>query len=265
MAIIGAELLGAGTSLLGGLFGKSKTLTPGRQLQSTVHHAVQAGKAYGFNPLTLLGANVPSYTPVNNAFMGQSIIDAGMMLADGLKNRTREAERANRLESANRRLQSTVRQLTLRPPVPGVFDRRASYPSRASALGVASPAQPSESSDGRLLQDFSSDGQTTQLGVGPDIDEIATGWFIDKINEGKNVRYLRNQNLLSGAYPRQQKFGIVPTSSIKRGRYKTPAGPPAPIYDKNRSQIGKPQRRPVSSGAYFGTGLWGSSFGAMFQ
>lgn len=217
------SLLAAGASILGGLLGRQKSMSPGKQIQSHVTGAMLAADTYGLNPLTVLGIPPMAHQQGNNALLGQAIIDSGMMLMDKLSSKGREADAVNRLARANRRLQSTVEQLTLRPPVPGVYARRNALPSRAQALGVqpANQSDESENADGRLLQDFSSNGVTSTLAVGPDVDELATGWFIDNLNKGKANAYTRTQYGMGNGSPRRASFGINPTYAEPKPRKKT--------------------------------------------
>lgn len=50
-------IIAGGLKLLGGLFGKKKTMSPQQSIMSTAAGARQAAKAYGFNALTLLAGS----------------------------------------------------------------------------------------------------------------------------------------------------------------------------------------------------------------
>lgn len=118
-------LIGAGASLLGGLFGKKKV--PDARAESRggilgqAEGAREAAKLYGFNPLTLLGASSPLPSQQEGAnYMGAAVADAGMILADALT-KQKDVGRLERAERLNEYQRKRIADLTLRPAVPGVY------------------------------------------------------------------------------------------------------------------------------------------------
>lgn len=145
--IIGSTLLKVGGSLLGGLFGKKKTVSAqenSRQgIMGQAQGARQAAAEYGFNPLTLLGVSSAIGPSQLDNTMGQAIADAALLAADSLSGREEDKLRLENLRLQNERLKSEVMNLTLRPKVGGVYAGTESTPSLRQALG-ASDAQDSD-------------------------------------------------------------------------------------------------------------------------
>jgi hypothetical protein len=131
--LIGSALIGAGSSLLGGLFG-SKPPTASQNFKSHMKGVMQSAEKYGFNPLTLLGVNAGSSSAAPN-YMGQAIADAGMMLADGMQKKAAEKGRVSQLEDENRKLQEKLQQNTIRPKFGGVYQQQVQTPGLGFSLG----------------------------------------------------------------------------------------------------------------------------------
>lgn len=132
---MGEALIGAGASLLGGVFGKSKTYSPREMALGHVEGVMQAAETFGLNPLTILGSiGGPSAVSGSN-YMGQAIADAGLMLADGLA-KQKELGRLSQLERQNQYLAQKVQSLTLRPKVAGIYGGLETVPTLRQALGV---------------------------------------------------------------------------------------------------------------------------------
>lgn len=149
MALLEA-LIGAGSSLFGGLFGQSSAAADRRfnaeqiDKQNEYNNPTNIRKRAedaGFNPLSFIGPGVGLQTGVAQAnsanYMGSAIADAGMAIADGIANRTKvkQAEQLGALEIANAKLQNKILQLTLRPKVGGVYAQRETTPTIAAAVG----------------------------------------------------------------------------------------------------------------------------------
>lgn len=139
MSIAGA-LIGAGGSLLGGIFGRKKPKVDPRQIAKQIEGqalgARQAGEKYGFNPLALLGLPVDVGAASSNpAAFGRAIADAALTIGENVGNTSRDAENS-KLRQANAQLQERVQRLTLRKPVPGVYERNggAASVSRGGAV-----------------------------------------------------------------------------------------------------------------------------------
>lgn len=137
-------LIGAGAKLLGGILGKPKQVsarTNSRNaLMGQAQGAREAAEKYGFNPLTLLGVSSAVGPSEQANYLGQSIADAGMMLADGLAKRGEAATAQSALEQENAALREQVQSLTLRPRVGGIYAQREAVPTTRAALGGASNA-----------------------------------------------------------------------------------------------------------------------------
>lgn len=134
------ELISAGASLLGGIFGDSDDgpENPSEAIHSTAKGARLAGERWGFNPLTLLqatGSGAASSWQSSPNYMGSAIADAGLLLADGLAKRAEEKGEIARLKKHNEELAAKVRKLTLRPVVAGVYAQRESTPALRDNLG----------------------------------------------------------------------------------------------------------------------------------
>lgn len=122
-----SALIGAGASLLGGILGKPKRVsaqTNSRQgILGQAQGAREAAEKYGFNPLTLLGVSSPLGPSEGSNYMGNAISEAGLLLADAVSQR-QGAGTLSKVQAENQRLRDQVKDLTLRPPVPGVFAQR---------------------------------------------------------------------------------------------------------------------------------------------
>lgn len=208
--MVAAALIGAGASLLGGLFGKKKA--PDARAESRggilgqAQGAREAAELYGFNPLTLLGVSspLPSQQDGGN-YMGAAVADAGMILADALT-RQKDVGRLERAERLNEYQRKRIADLTLRPAVPGVYGRgngagggnAAGNHQRSVVPDGDEIAVPSRGDFGNLdpqsrnvSERVHSHEQFTDVPVGPDIDEVVTGVFIDANNRYKARKAFR--------------------------------------------------------------------------
>lgn len=132
-------LIGAGGSLLGGIFGKKKTVSARtNSLQAILGQAQgsrEAAEKYGFNPLTLLGASSAVGPSESSNYMGSAIANSALLLADGLSKRQDRIGQVAALEKSNEELRLQVRELTLRPKFGGIYAQRQAVPSLGAALG----------------------------------------------------------------------------------------------------------------------------------
>lgn len=210
---LAGPLISAGTSLLGGAI-NAKNERKGIAAQNAYNDPAQIrarAEAAGFNPLSFIGPGVGNQTTAaSGAYMGSAIADAGMAMADGIANRTKvkQAEQLGALEIENAKLQNKLMQLTLRPKVGGVYAQRQSTPTIAAAVGggVDVGADPetylgyvdhkvSSSAVGdsggidlkpkAVIVPHVSDGQSTAVPVGQDLDEIISGAIIAANNRSK--------------------------------------------------------------------------------
>lgn len=139
-------LIGAGASLLGGIFGRKKEKSAAQNSRDAImgqaQGAREASEKYGFNPLTLLGASSAVGPSQSANYMGSAIADAGLLLADGLAKRQDRLGREAALSKQNEELKLQVRELTLRPKFGGIYAQRQAVPPLGAALGrSASNAQ----------------------------------------------------------------------------------------------------------------------------
>ncbi|VDC31842.1 hypothetical protein [Pseudogemmobacter humi] len=178
-----ATLIGAGASLLGGIFGKSKKTDPmidtARALRGSALGAREASEEFGFNPLTLLGVSSPLQGQVMSNPMGQAIADAGMILADRLAKR-QDAQKLQQAQERIVKLQERLDHQTLRPVVGGVYARREMSPKLPSFNGGGNGrAGISSHRDGSGVPDVLSGDGPSGVGVpvpDPRLDQ-GTGWF----------------------------------------------------------------------------------------
>lgn len=140
------ELISAGASLLGGIFGKPKTKSARENTLDGIFGQAQgareAGEQYGFNPLTLLGVSSALGPSETSNYMGNAIADAGMMLAEGLAKRQDQATAKSELEYENAKLREEVQRLTLRPRHGGIYAQREAVPSAIEVLGTSNASRP---------------------------------------------------------------------------------------------------------------------------
>lgn len=135
--------VGGVLSGLGGLFGKKpKQITPKQQVMGTAEGAREAAEAYGFNPLTLLGANIAS----GQLAGGTPPLASAQLLADSVAQMTPEAEAERKrqqeadqvqLELAKQQYEANKIALAFAPDsavnaMNGVFGRRSSIVQQAS-------------------------------------------------------------------------------------------------------------------------------------
>lgn len=138
------SIIGAGASLLGGLFGASsekKAIARQNEYNNPTNLRARAESA-GFNPLLFVGPGVGQQTATGGSnYMGSAMADAGLIIADGLAKKAEKTSALTKLAEENKRLVDKVNNLTLRPKVGGIYAQNVSTPSARQALGV-----PNESS-----------------------------------------------------------------------------------------------------------------------
>lgn len=249
--------LGGFGSLLGGisaLFGGGNTTKQSWKgaYGSLVGHAEGAIEGYkrtGINPLTLLGVTPSSGLPGQNYF-GQAVADAGMLLADAFASRE-DVGRLERAERLNEKLRKQVTDLVLRPAVPGVYGagnggsgNAAPDRQRAVVSGGDEAVGPSRGDFGlvdpqsrNVSERVHSHDQFTDIPVGPDLDEVITGVFIDANNRHKAREAFRARTDMTFgdplAVPRKTTWvGLVPTpfSSAAPWELLPPEAPEKPRY-----------------------------------
>lgn len=113
-----AAVVGVGGKLLSGLGAKSAGRVTNDNIRNLAAGARKWGEAYGFNPLTLLGASAGMAGQAAGPTVGQSIADAALMGADVLLDHAKDKAEIAALREANDELIGRVRDSTLRPVVP---------------------------------------------------------------------------------------------------------------------------------------------------
>lgn len=130
-----AAVLGAGTQLLGGYM-QNRAARKAQAAQNAYNDPMNIrlrAEAAGFNPLLFVGPGVGlQNAPAPSGYMGAALADAGMLLADGLA-KSKSLGRLERAERLNAKLTQRVNDLTLRPPVPGVYARASGGVGYASS------------------------------------------------------------------------------------------------------------------------------------
>ena len=213
--------IGAVGSLLGGIFGKSKTIDPRESVTLHTRGIRQASEWYGFNPLTLLQNVSPSSTVTGPNPMGSAIADAAMFAADAfLKKGNQQALLVNEYQRQNKELQDRLTHVTLQPKVPGVYGggdgvgtRQAAgaagdYEAGGLGVGAADPVDPDLTHTYRA---HANDDAVTNVPVGPDIDEVVSGALIAAYNKRKGAEQfkLKNRDTMTWGEPLSVPFGVV--------------------------------------------------------
>lgn len=226
--MVDPALIGAGASLLGGIFGRKKEKSAAQNsydaIMGQARGSRDASDKYGFNPLTLLGASSAVGPSQSSNYMGEAIANSAMLLADGLAKREEKFGQLAAMQKQNEELKLQVRELTLRPKFAGIYAQRQAVPNLEAALGrsasdassVASPvlagarsaaAQSGVGLDGNAvdpedrhgIERVHSHGQVTEVPLGPDADEIISGAVIGFNNWTKAQREYR-QNHTTGPF-----------------------------------------------------------------
>lgn len=82
------SIISAGTSLLGGLFGKSEAAAnraaQEKYAKNSIQWRVEDAKKAGIHPLAAIGATGATYTPVSSGF-GDAVAQAGAALGEGVR------------------------------------------------------------------------------------------------------------------------------------------------------------------------------------
>lgn len=247
----GPGIIGGGLKLLGGLFGKKKSMTPSQSIVSTAHGARKAAEKYGFNALTLLqssnataGAGMDMGTPplASLAVLGDIVED---QFGDEAKTRREHNELQNellRLEVDRARSLSAVAP----PTAVGGSSLNGGYAVEVTASPRAGAPFLDEDDRGEARVDerdatasVQSHGQETVVPVGPDLDEIMTGVFINNVNRNKAARerlaraggWTKGSPLVVPGYPLGSGLGGYVTVPDYRAVLppKPPVPPAAPI------------------------------------
>lgn len=134
-----SSLIGAGSSLLGGIFGRNDAAKA--QAQQNAYNAPdkirERAEKGGFNPLLFVGPGVGNQAaPRASGHMGNAIANAGLAMADGMdRNKQLQIER-DRLEMDQKKLTALLEQNTIRPKSGGIYSGMA----KTSAIGTGEGA-----------------------------------------------------------------------------------------------------------------------------
>jgi hypothetical protein len=151
-------LIAAGGSVVGGILGNRSARKTNAanialareqrqwaledQREQWVRHRA-ASEAAGFNPLATMGlgqgvAATPLPQLDSTNYMGSAIADSALLVADSIaaKKAEQTAQKAQDLAATNAKLNSQIRDLTLRPKVGGIYAQRQSSPTLRQALGA---------------------------------------------------------------------------------------------------------------------------------
>lgn len=119
---IGAALVSAGASLLGGIFDrKDARESAGRQM----HQMIRTGAEYGLHPSTSIGANIPGYTPA----FGGALSEAGTAIQRGLSAREENRLQRENMKKQNQLIDAEILESTSRTILNNANARRTSMAS----------------------------------------------------------------------------------------------------------------------------------------
>ena len=187
-------IIASGISALAGLV-KKKGMTPGESIMSTAMGVRKASKATGIHALTLLGAS--------NATAGVGLgadtapLASLSILADAIGSRYGDEGKVRQEHNilANDLLRLQIEQTRGSAPAPMAADSIGGGHSSLGRPRNAGPSgapfldeddrNPAVADERDTTVSFQSHGEETVVPVGPDLDELLTGVFIDANNKYK--------------------------------------------------------------------------------
>lgn len=169
----------------------------------------------GFNPLTALTQGPQGSVVQGQNYMGAAISDA-LLIAAGDKEKD---ARISLLEAQTANYKKSVENMTLRPKVGGIYSQGKSGGSndrldnQGDGVSVSNKAADNPSSP-KLVNTFSTytnNGAFIDVPLGPDPEEIASGWFISELNKSKAKAEFRRDNskTMTFGVPLAVPFGIT--------------------------------------------------------
>lgn len=193
---IDPSIIAGGLKAIGSLFGRKKTMTPAQSINSTAAGVRSAAEKYGFNALTLLNAS--NATAGAGMEMGAPPLASLSVLGDLVEEKYGEdavtRREHNRLQNELLTLE-VDRARTLSAVAPPTAVGGASLNGGYAAMYTESPVGGDfldEDDRGSARVDerdatasVQSHGQETVVPVGPDFDEVMSGWFVNELNKGK--------------------------------------------------------------------------------
>lgn len=147
-------LIGAGASLLGGIFGRNSERKAIAQQNAYNDPAAvrERFEAAGFNPLLGIQPGVGIQTAIGGGnFIGSAIADAGRIFGEGMQRRAEMAQ-LDKLATENNKLSERIANLTIRPRVAGIYASNQGTPRLGAAYRAEngypnSRSQPSDVAD----------------------------------------------------------------------------------------------------------------------
>ena len=205
-------IIAGGLKLLGGLFGRKKSMSPQQSIMSTAAGARQAAKAYGFNALTLLQQS--NATAGSGMDMGTpplaSLAVLGEIIEDNYGDEAETRKEHNRLQNELLTLEvDRARTLNAVAPAASVSGGGALTGGRDNTR-ISGPAtgflqeadrNPAGADERDNTVSYQSHGQQTVIPVGPDLDEVITGVLIEANNKRKArlAREARSPGMTTGS------------------------------------------------------------------
>lgn len=135
---MGPALIGAGASLLGGIFGRKsakKDAARAQEYDKPINVRARAEEG-GFNPLLWAGVGNTSAPVSSNNFLGNGIANAGMLLADGMDKKRALKLEETRLKEDRARLDKLLEKQTIRPKVGGIYSGTQPTPTNGPRVGL---------------------------------------------------------------------------------------------------------------------------------
>jgi len=215
-------IIAGGLKLLGGLFGrKQKQMTPAQSIMSTATGVTDAAAATGLNRLTLLSAS--NATAGAGMSMGgppplASLSVLGDIIDENFSDDAKARKEYNRLQNELLTLEvGRARTLATVPVAASLAGGGALTGGRVQTRTVG-PATGYLGEDDRnpALADerdntvsYQSHGQETVLPVGPDMDELLTGIFIEANNKNKAAKKRMSTGPMDTGTPLAIPPGVV--------------------------------------------------------
>lgn len=240
-----SAVISAGASLIGGILGKKSEdkqqkrqiafAREEREYNKPTNIRARAEEA-GFNPLLFIGPGVGNAASGGISggsanYMGQAIADAGMLIAEGMRNKSAETKRINDLEAQNKELQKKLVQQTIRPPMGGIY--------QSGGPSIRKPPEPKALAD-MAWNDPEMIGPKPLV---PMIDAVSGRWFgldpgaasrIDGIGPGSTWIGEDSEAILGEVMGNVNSTGAAVSGLVDRGPYE------GPMYFL--PQMGDPQR-----------------------
>ncbi len=163
-------LLGIGTSLFSGRRAEKKEAAAiaAQNAYNSPEQIRARAESAGFNPLLFVGPGVGQQMVTGGTnYFGAAMAESGLLMADALAKRSKQAQAITRLEQDNEKLVDQIKMMTLRPKSGGLYATPGASPSIRQALGVKNArfagSSPSGSGGSSALSDVS-DGPVDQFG-----------------------------------------------------------------------------------------------------